>query len=406
MGGSSSSEQVAETETLSCFTQEELSKLKSDFETGGVGKVKSLLEKKIAELNKTELNIAVTGESGAGKSTFINAMRGLRSDDPGAAEVGITETTMEPAEYSHPTLPNVRYWDLPGIGSIQFPAAKYLTKMKFERYDFFIIIAAVRFKENDVKLAKEITRLGKKFYFVCSKIDIDLVNMREEEKVINEEEELKKIRNHCVRKLAGAGFPDSSVFLISGKKPKHFDFFQLNERLEDDLNNVKKSIFVLALPNLSVEIVQKKSKILRNCIWMFATLSGGLGTIPVPGVSLTCDIGILIGAIVCFQKYLGLDDASFQRLAKRAGKPVEELKEAVKSPLLGEITIDAIMKLGWVATAAAISAVEFALHHVPVIGSIFGAGSSFLMTYKILSDALKELTESAERMVKFVSKTD
>ncbi|XP_059833382.1 interferon-inducible GTPase 5-like [Hypanus sabinus] len=406
MGGSNSSEQVAETETPSFFTQEELSKLKSDFETGGVEKVQPLIEKKVSDLDKTELNIAVTGESGTGKSTFINTMRGLQSTDPGAADVGTTEATMEPTGYSHPTLPNVCYWDLPGIGSTRFTAAKYLTEMRFKRYDFFIIISACRLKENDVKLVREIKRLRKRFYFVRSKIDMDLANTREDKKVINEEEELKKIRNDCVRRLAKAGFPDSSVFLISGKKPKHFDFIRLNEGLEGDLNNVKKRIFVLALPNLSVEIVQKKSKILSKHIWMFAALSGGLGAVPVPGFSLACDIGILIGAIVHFRKCLGLDDASLQRLANRAGKPVEDLKATVKAPLLEEITPNVIVRLGWGAAVVTVSALEFALDFIPVLGSIFGASSSFLMTFKILSDALKDLTENAERVVKVAFETD
>ncbi|XP_078267998.1 interferon-inducible GTPase 5-like [Rhinoraja longicauda] len=400
MGGGSSSQQAAQSETPTIFTQEELSKLKSDFQTGGVEKIKPLIQNKMKELDKAELNIAVTGDTGAGKSTFINTMRGLCSTDEGAAAVGITVTTMEPTGYPHPNLPNVRYWDLPGVGSTRFPADSYLREMQLKKYDFFIIVSASRFKENDAKLANEIKRLGKRFYFVRSKIDADLYSVQRERKEFDEEEELEKIRSDCLCRLGKVGIPDPRVFLISSVKQHHYDFVQLNKALEGDLLNMEKMIFVLALPNLSVEIVQKKSELLKKQIWALAVLSGSSGAIPVPGVSLACDIGILIGAIIHFRKCLGLDDTSLQRLANRTGKSKDELKAAAKTPLLGEITPGVIARIGWGAAIVMVSPLELALDFVPVIGSIFGSQSSFVMAFKILRDALKELTESAERVVR------
>ncbi|XP_078268204.1 interferon-inducible GTPase 5-like [Rhinoraja longicauda] len=414
MGGGSSSQQAAQSETPTFFTQDELSKLKSDFQTGGVEKIKPLIQNKMKELDETEVNIAVTGETGVGKSTFINAMRGLRNTDEGAAEARTIETTKEQIGYPHPNLPNVRYWDLPGIGSPRFKEGSYLKEVQFKKYDFFIIVAASRFKENDGKLANEIKRLGKRFYFVRSKIDVDFYSVQRERKEFDEEEELEKkerkefdknaelekIRSDCLCNLGKVGITDPRVFLISSFDQDQYDFVQLNEALEGDLPNIKKRIFVLALPNLSVEIVQKKNELLKKGIWALAILSGAVGAIPVPGVSLACDIPILIGAIIHFRKCLGLNDTSLQRLADRTGKSMDELKAAAKSSLLGEITLDIIARIGWGAAIVTVSALELALDFVPVIGSIFGAGSSFLMTFKILRDALKELAESAERVVR------
>lgn len=89
-----------------------------------------------AQLDHVELNIAITGESGSGKSTFINAFRGLGDEDEGSAETGVVETTTEPTVYPYPKFPTVKLWDLPGIGTPRFKADEYLKQVQFERYVF------------------------------------------------------------------------------------------------------------------------------------------------------------------------------------------------------------------------------------------------------------------------------
>jgi len=52
--------------------------------------------------SKPKVMFAVTGASGVGKSSFINILRRLGPKDSGAAQTGITETTMQPEMYAFP----------------------------------------------------------------------------------------------------------------------------------------------------------------------------------------------------------------------------------------------------------------------------------------------------------------
>ena len=179
------------------FDNEQINEIKEDLQTNGPASAAAKIQAYLDEQDNMLLNIAITGESGSGKSTFVNAFRGVDNSDEGAAPTGCVETTMEVKSYPHPNFPNVTLWDLPGIGSIKFPAAKYLKHVEFQKFDLFIIISDTRFRENDAKLAKEIQKMGKKFYFVRTKIDH---NVRDEERRqdFNKEETLKKIREYCI----------------------------------------------------------------------------------------------------------------------------------------------------------------------------------------------------------------
>ena len=84
--------------------------------------------------------------------------------------MGVTETTLRPTAYRHPDNTNVMFWDLPGIGTPNFPKDNYLQSVGFEKYDFFLILSENRFLENDKYLAQQIRKSGKNFFFVKTKV--------------------------------------------------------------------------------------------------------------------------------------------------------------------------------------------------------------------------------------------
>lgn len=53
----------------------EMAELKKEIEESGVSNIEEFFRKRLEKWRDVEVNIAITGDSGSGKSSFINAIR-------------------------------------------------------------------------------------------------------------------------------------------------------------------------------------------------------------------------------------------------------------------------------------------------------------------------------------------
>uniref|UniRef100_A0A8C4YP59 IRG-type G domain-containing protein n=1 Tax=Gopherus evgoodei TaxID=1825980 RepID=A0A8C4YP59_9SAUR len=302
--------------------------LKAAVWKGNLTEAAAKAKEALVRADKIPLNIAVTGVAGSGKSSFVNAIRGLGDTDYSSAAIGITETTMESTAYPHPRYPDVIFCDLPGIGTPAFKSDTYLEQVTFSHYDFFIIISSPRLTCHDISLAQEIQRLGKKFYFVHSKVDLDLTN----EKQNGDKEGTLKWRN-CIKDLKEAGVASTQVFLISKWDLGKYDFPKLQKVLVDELPSHKRHACLQSLSNIVKETLKKKKEQLQTQIWLKSLASCGVAAIPIPGLSIVCDVAMLMTSLKEYCRNFGLDENSLAALARQANKPIAELKAVIKSPL-------------------------------------------------------------------------
>uniref|UniRef100_A0A8C6WW92 IRG-type G domain-containing protein n=1 Tax=Neogobius melanostomus TaxID=47308 RepID=A0A8C6WW92_9GOBI len=374
--------------------------IKTALQNRDLAKAAEMAQKYLDKSKNVPLNIGITGESGSGKSTLVNALRGIRNRTEGAAKTGVNETTTERTEYIHPKNDNIRIWDLPGIGTVNFTADKYIKKMEFEKYDFFIIVSNDRFRENDAKLAKEIQKMNKKFYFVRSKIDQNITSEKIEDPNTKEEDVLKEVKNYCTE--GKLGFKSPKVFLVSGFRLPLYEFNDLWKTLDVELPKHQRDVLLLALPNISLDVIEQKKQALASRVTWLTVASVAGAAVPVPGLTCAVYIKIILGFAIYCVNSLGLTRNLLQKLSDVSGVSLEDLKAEIKSPLAGaEITKDLIIKC-LVSSAPVITemAIEEGVRFVPIIGTFVAMGLSGDTTYKALNYILNSLTEDAQQVFK------
>nr|XP_032659131.1 interferon-inducible GTPase 5-like isoform X2 [Chelonoidis abingdonii] len=367
-------------------------------------------------LEYTRLDIAIMGERGCGKSSFIKAMWGLFDEDEDAAPVGEEEMMMEPTAYQHPKHPSVTFWRLPIGGTENFQPKAYLQQLKFVCYDFFIIMGLEEFTPTHAELAQEIHNRGKMCYFVRSKVDADLdAERRSRPTTYDEEEILHNIHNHCIRCLEEGGMINPEVFLLSAIELDKYDFPLLRENMEKALLGDKNRALILALPNTSPQALQKKKEAVQKQIWKIALVSSLITVIHIPVVSTILDITILLILMRYHCLVFGLDDVSFTALMRQFGKPAEELKAITKPLLAKEITINMVLQflssvgcgifIGAVLSLWPLGVLGFMLSG-GAVGLLAAGGISLATTYILLKTFLNGAAEDAQRILQKLSPQD
>lgn len=101
-------------------------------------------------------------------------MCGLKPEHYGAAAIDVVECTMQVGEYRDPKNPNLIYYDLPGVGTSNFPRDQYLNRIRevtrdrvgLDQFAFFLIVSADRFKKKDAWLARQVAESRGHYFFI------------------------------------------------------------------------------------------------------------------------------------------------------------------------------------------------------------------------------------------------
>ncbi|KAJ7734870.1 interferon-inducible GTPase-domain-containing protein [Mycena metata] len=178
-------------------------------------------------------HFAVAGIAGSGKSSLINALRGLRNKDARAAATGVTETTLCVTRFpdSDPKNPFVWY-DIPGAGTLQVRDWQYFNEQRLFVFDALVVLVDNRFTMTDIAILRNARLFGIPCYIVRSKADSHLLNLMRDMGYESDDEEQDAqsratleytARQHLVSatrqnvrdNLRGADLPEQRVYIVS-----------------------------------------------------------------------------------------------------------------------------------------------------------------------------------------------
>ncbi|KAK0213342.1 interferon-inducible GTPase-domain-containing protein [Desarmillaria ectypa] len=125
-----------------------------------------------------KFHLAITGISGTGKSSLINAFRGIWDDEEGAALTDIVESTSVVTPYPDPNPAKPFIWfDVPGSGTLACSDWTYFNDQGLYIFDAVIVLFNDRFTATDIAILKNCERYDIPTYIVRSKSDIHVENI-------------------------------------------------------------------------------------------------------------------------------------------------------------------------------------------------------------------------------------
>ncbi|XP_052775820.1 T-cell-specific guanine nucleotide triphosphate-binding protein 2-like [Mya arenaria] len=277
----------------------------------------------MSSLNIQDESESEDGEPGTGKSAFINSIRGLKADDPGAAEVSLFETTMNLSGYPHPDNPNLRI-----VGELTFTRDNYLQKAALSQFDFLLLLSASRFKENDIWLAKEFLKLKPNFhlFFVRTKIDDDLRSSQKGRRKLQTAEDMhalqQEIKEWARLNLVKDGISNANIYIVNNYDTAAFDFGTMYSKLMQNVSRLEREAMIMA----TKEVVQTKLAFLKSRISLVSQTAAEAAVFATAVTNkYPAEIYVLLEECRLYRSQLGLNLNSLEIIAKRFEIDFEEL---------------------------------------------------------------------------------
>ena len=161
---------------------------------------------------------------------------------------GVPSPTSKPECYDHPGNPNIKLWDLPGLGTAAYPDTKtYFEKLKLgDQYHAFLLFTRERLTFDSQCLAIRLESTEKPFLFIRSCIDVDVDSEKKTKpKTFDEDKIIEDIRKsisdglkHHLDSISG-----EQIFLISNVILEKWDFHRLNDQILYELPVSKSTWF-------------------------------------------------------------------------------------------------------------------------------------------------------------------
>ncbi|KAG8429577.1 hypothetical protein GDO86_019787 [Hymenochirus boettgeri] len=351
---------------------EEIAELQSALERGGIPEMVRFIQSSLDSLLDSRIDFALTGGDFRIRHSLLNALRGVRDGEDGSAHGKDPET---PIEYTSLKYPKASLWDLPGIDSQEFETKNYIESINIKHYDFLLLLLSTEAMDNFKSLVPAIRKIGKKVFII------------------------KGSEGEVNQPLDEEGWKVDEVFVLCPTQLPGPEFHRLLGSLEKHLSTQKCRAFMLSLPNLSAEVIQKKKEALAHEIWKVALLSSLVACVPVPGVAIACDMSLLTARLDTYRQELGLDASSVASLSQKSGVPVATLMSEIHSPVGKGVSRGLVGKMLGSSTGLGLEVAGVILHRFPLLGPLATGGIAFHANYSVLSHCLQSMAEDAQRVL-------
>ncbi|KIK59105.1 hypothetical protein GYMLUDRAFT_170027, partial [Collybiopsis luxurians FD-317 M1] len=137
------------------------------------------------------LHFAIAGTAGSGKSSLINAFRGISQGVATAAATGVVETTVSIGRYEdpHPDRSKFVWYDIPGAGTINVSQSGYFIKQGLYIFDAIIVLFDSRFVDTDIAILENCRKFNIPAFIVRSKSDEHIKAIADEMREALDEDE-------------------------------------------------------------------------------------------------------------------------------------------------------------------------------------------------------------------------